>query len=221
MRDRAPDFRWRLAVVSVLCASFAAGAAKPARVAHFEPDTDAAAAAALQGSTWVGGGGTWKVWIKQLDDEERLNFIERTTGLEIDPFAGRPDQPPAYHTVLLVLENQGSAGLSFNPQSCWLKTNRSEVLLPQGLADLSFNYRVTGRQLPVAYQAVQTALFERAVSIAPGERVSGLLVYDRVKIKTKRWNLGLRLVLPDGERAVFNAPFRRTDLKKKRTGKGS
>ena len=33
-------------------------------------------------------GATWKVWIKELDDAERLNFIERTTGFAIDPFAG-------------------------------------------------------------------------------------------------------------------------------------
>ena len=146
---------------------------------------------------------------------ERLNFIERTTGFAIDPFAGRPDEPPAYHTFLVVLENRGSGELSFNPQSCWLKTNRTKVLLPQGLAELSFSYRVTGRQLPAAYENVQRALFERAIMVAPGTSASGLLVYDRVEKKTKRWNLGLRLTLPDGERVAFNAPYRRTDLNKK------
>jgi hypothetical protein len=220
MRDHFPDFSWCLGLALTLFCSLPSGAAKPSSGAHFEPDTDSAGAALLQGSTWVGGGGNWKVWIKQLDDEERLNFIQRTTGLGIDPFAHRPDVPPAYHTFLLVLENQGSANLSFNPQSCWLKTNRNEVLLPQGLADLSFNYRVSGRELPVAYEKVQTALFEQAVSIAPGERASGLLIYDRVNVKTKRWNLGLRLTLPDGEPAAFNAPYRRTDLKR-RPRKGS
>ncbi len=198
-----------------LCCAVAANSAQPAPAPQFEPDTDAPGTGLLQGSTWVGGEATWKIWIKQLDDAERLNFIERTTGLAIDPFAGRPDQPPAYHTFLVVLENQGSAVLSFNPQSCWLKTNRSKVLLPQGLAELSFNYRITGRRLPAAYERVQDALFERAVSVAPGGRVSGLLVYDRVGIKTKRWDLGLRLTLSDGERAAFNAPYRRTDLKKR------
>ena len=96
-----------------------------------------------------------------------------------------------------------------------LKTNRSKVLLPRGLADLSFSYRITGRALPAAYERVQDALLERAVLVAPGERVSGLLIYDRVERKTKRWNLGLRLTLPDGERVAFNAPYRRTDLKKR------
>ena len=187
-----------------------------ATVVHrFEPDREAPEAGMLQGSTWVGGGADWNVWLKQLDDEERLNFIERTTGHPIDPFAHRPDQVPAYHTFLLVLENNGGGMLSFNPQSCWLRTNRNKVLLPQGLADLSFNYRVTGRQLPVAYETIQDALFERAVSIGPGERAAGLLVYDRVAPKTKRWSLGLRMTLPDGELAAFNAPYRRTDLKKK------
>jgi len=198
-----------------LCFSVAVNAAKTEPDPRFEPDTEAPEAGSLQGSTWVGGGPTWKIWIKQVDNAERLNFIERTTGFAIDPFAGRPDEPPAYHTFLVVLENQGSGELSFNPQSCWLKTNRTKVLLPQGLAELSFSYRVTGRQLPAAYENVQQALFERAIMVAPGTSASGLLVYDRVEKKTKRWNLGLRLTLPDGERVAFNAPYRRTDLKKK------
>ena len=201
-------------MVGLLCA-VATNAAKPEPVPQFEPDAGASDAPTLQGSTWVGGGATWKVWIKQLDNAERLNFIERTTGFAIDPFAGRPDEPPAYHTFLVVLENHGSAGLSFNPQSCWLKTNRNKVFLPRGLADLSFNYRVSGREFPAAYENVQEALFERAISVAPGDSASGLLIYDRVQRKTKRWNLGLRLTLSDGERAAFNAPYRRTDLKKK------
>ncbi len=216
MNERFATFGRCLGVLLALCCAVAPSAAEPASSAQFEPDTDASSPGLLQGSTWVGGAATWKVWIKLLDDAQRLNFIERTTGLAIDPFARRPDQPPAYHTFLVVLENLGSAGLSFNPQSCWLKTNRNKVLLPQGLADLSFNYPITGRKLPAAYETVQDALFERAVLVAPGERVSGLLIYDRVGKKTKRWDLGLRLTLPDGERAAFNAPYRRTDLKKQK-----
>ncbi len=215
MNERFATFGRCLGVLLALCGAVAANSAKPVPVAQFEPDTDAPGLGLLQGSTWVGDEATWKIWIKQLDDVERLNFIERTTGLAIDPFAGRPDQPPAYHTFLVVLENRGSAVLSFNPQSCWLKTNRSKVLLPRGLADLSFSYRITGRVLPAAYERVQDALLERAVLVAPGERVSGLLIYDRVERKTKRWNLGLRLTLPNGERVAFNAPYRRTDLKKR------
>jgi hypothetical protein len=207
-------------VLLALCCAVAANRAQPAPVAQFEPDPDGPGTGQIQGSTWVGGGTTWQVWIKQLDDAERLNFIERTTGLAIDPFAGRPDQPPAYHTFLVVLENQGSGPLSFNPQSCWLKTNRSKILLPQGLAGLSFNYRVSGREFPMAYETVQDALFEQAVLVAPGGRVSGLLIYDRVGKKTKRWDLGLRLTLPDGERAAFNAPYRRTDLEKSKRSDG-
>ena len=214
MNERFATFGLCLAVALVACLAVAANAAKPAPVAQFEPDAQASATGQLQGSTWVGSGATWQIWIKQLDDAERLNFIERTTGIPIDPFAGRPDQPPAYHTFLVVVENRGSGGLSFNPQSCWLKTNRNKILLPRGLADLSFNYRVTGREFPVAYEKVQDALFERAVSVAPGSKASGLLVYERVQPKTKRWNLGLRLTLPDGEPAAFDAPYRRTNLKK-------
>ena len=81
--------------------------------------------------------------------------------------------------------------------------------------NLSFNYRVTGREFPRAYEKVQHAVFERAITVEPGDSASGLLIYDRVQSKTKRWNLGLRLTLPDGERGVFDVPYRRTDLNKK------
>jgi len=214
MRDVLATFGRCLWLLAAFCA-FTTEAAKTLPVPQFEPDAGASVTGSLQGSTWVGGGATWKVWIKELDGEERLNFIERTTGFAIDPFAGRPDEPPAYHTFLVVLENQDTGALNFNPQSCWLKTNREKVFLPQGLADLSFNYRVTGREFPRAYEKVQDAVFERAITVAPGSSASGLLIYDRVQHKTKRWNLGLRLTLPDGERGVFNVPYRRTDLKKK------
>ncbi len=44
--------------------------------------------------------------------------------------------------------------------------------------------------------------------------------FDRVPHKTKRWNLSLRLTHSDGEQAAFDAPYRRTDLKKKAKGTG-
>ena len=67
-------------------------------------------------------------------------------------------------------------------------------------------------------QRIQHALFERAITVAPGGTASGLLVYERVGKKTKRWDLGLRLTLADGERAAFNVPYQRTDPKKKESG---
>jgi hypothetical protein len=186
-----------------------AHAGKSGPTPHYEPDMEDSPSSVLQGSTWVGGGGDWKFWLKELDDAERLNFIERTTGVAVDPFRGRPDQSPAYHTFLLVLENNATGSLSFNPQSCWLETNNNKIHVPRGASDLSFNYHVSGRQFPVAYEKVVEALFDQARTIEPGQRVSGLLIYDRVAPRTKRWQVGLRLILPDGERGAFNAPYRR------------
>ena len=216
MNKRFAMFGRVLVLLGLYCA-VAANAAKLDPDPQFEPDAEAEASGSLQGSTWVGGGPTWKIWLKELDSVERLNFIERTTGFAIDPYAGRPGEPEGYHTFLVVIENQGTGQLSFNPQSCWLMTNRTKVLLPQGLAELSFNYRLMGRELPVAYENIQKALFERAILLDPGATASGLLVYERVQNNTKRWNLSLRLTLSDGERAAFNVPYRRTDVKKKRS----
>ena len=206
-----------LALLLVLCVVYPAYAGKDDPPPSYEPDAEAAPPTTLQGSTWVGGGGEWKFWLKELDDTERLNFIERKTGLTVDPFLGRPDQPPAYHTFLLVIENESSGELSFNPASCWLKTNREKILLPRGVSDVSFNYRITGRQLPAAYGKALEAIFDQGMTVGPGQKVSGLLVYERVPKNTKRWHVGLRLILPDGERGSFDAPY----IRIKKSGKGT
>jgi hypothetical protein len=206
-----------LALLLTLCVAHPALAGEGGPAPGYEPDMESESAASLQGSTWVGGGEEWSFWFKELDDSERLNFIQRATGLAVDPFLGRPDQPPGYHTFLLVIENKSSGQLAFNPASCWLKTNREKVLLPRGASDISFNYRITGQELPVAYGTVLESVFDRAMTINPGQRVSGLLVYDRVPENTKRWHVDLRLILSDGERGAFDVPY----VRKKKGEKGT
>ena len=45
--------------------------------------------------------------------------------------------------------------------------------------------------------------------MAPGERVSGLLVYHEVGPKTKRYRIDVQLNLPSGDVDKFFAPYRR------------
>ena len=149
------------------------------------------------------------MWLKPVDQQERLNFIQRVTGLSIDPYAPRPDRHPPFVTFLLIIENRGGTTLNFSPQSAWLKTNRKQVLMPQGLAEMSFSYRTIGADLPVAYEHMAKALFESTVSIEPGTRSAGLLVYESLHPKTKTWDISLRLTLPDGERVALQAPYHR------------
>lgn len=184
--------------------------------ADFVPIPEAASLFRLEAKTWVAEGDGWAIWLKPINRDERLNFIKRTTGFGIDPYAPRPGLQPAFFTFLLVVENRGSAALDFSPQSAWLRTNRQQVLLPQGLAELSFNYRVMGRELPIAYEQIKGALYETAVSVPPGERSAGLLVYDMLKPKTKSWNLSLRMTLPNGDRIALAAPYQRVKLPKKK-----
>lgn len=184
--------------------------------ADFVPVAEGASLFRLESESWVAEGDGWAIWLKPISREERLNFIKRKTGFGIDPYAARPGQQPVYFTFLLVVENRGSSALDFSPQSAWLRTNRQQVLLPQGLAELSFNYRVMGRELPVAYEQIKGALYEAAVSIPPGERSAGLLVYDMLRPKTKSWNLSLRMTLPSGDRIALAAPYERVKPPKKK-----
>ena len=88
---------------------------------------------------------------------------------------------------------------------------------PLGLSDLSFSYRVAGGELPAAYERVRPALFEGPRTVAPGERVSGLLVYRKLDPRTKRYRVDVHLNLPNGDVERFFAPYRRltkAELKK-------
>jgi hypothetical protein len=203
----------RKAVVAslvVLFLAIGAGWTQPSPPPVFVPDTETDGAPGLQGQTWIGEGQAWSAWLKRLDEDERLAYIRGQTGLSVDPFASRPDQPTAFVGFLLVIENRGDAALSFNPIGCWLTTNdKKQMQYPLGLSDLSFSYRVAGGELPAAYERVRPALYEGPRIVAPGERVSGLLIYRAVDPKTKRYRIDVQLNLPDGNVDKFFAPYRR------------
>jgi hypothetical protein len=205
-----------LALPSLIAVTFlglvAASDAVPPPV--WEPDLSVPGAPPLQGTTWVGEAPGWAMWLKKLDDAERLSFIAGQTGVTIDPFASRPDEPPAYLSFLVVVENRSQDGIVFNPMNSWLTTNREEVQTPIGLADLSFDYKTTGRELPPAYGRIGPALLETAKTIPPGEKLSGLLIYPAIRPKSKTYEVAVQVTLPSGDQSGFSAPYRRVKTKK-------
>ena len=206
----------RTALLFALLPLFAGAAPATETVAPiFVPDTENELAPRLEGGTWVGEGETWAIFLRPLGDEERLSYIRSTTGLGVDPFLSRPDKPDTFMTFLLVIENRGEAALAFNPQACWLAANRNQHEFPLALTDLSFSYRVAGLEFPRAFERIRPALLESPRTVPPGETVSGLLVYNGLHAKTKRYGVDVKLSLPNGEVAKLHAPYRR--LKQKET----
>lgn len=180
----------------------------------FLPDPEAEDAPVLSGSTWTQAGDDYAIHLQQIDDDARLAYITKATGLATDPFANRPDQPARFISFLLQVENLGESALELNPVHSWLSTNRPKIQRPIGLTDLAFEYRVAGSELPPAFQKVKPFLLDQPRSIGPGQSTHGLLVYRAVDPKTKTYHVDVQLSLPDGNVVRFAAPYRRVKAKK-------
>jgi hypothetical protein len=184
-----------------------------ARNRPFIPDPEADRAPVLHGSTWVTEGPSFAIRLQRLSEAERQAYLEKATGLQVDPFATPPDKQTHFISFLLQIENRGESALEMNPIHCWLKTNKGDLQTPLGLSDLGFFYRVAGGDLPPAYAQVKPALLESTKTIYAGQTIHGLLIYREVEPITKNYRVDVQLSLPSGETERFSAPYRR--LKKK------
>lgn len=205
-----------LFLVTLVCTALPA-TAEAGRLPEFVPNEQKAGELELLGATWKLTGPTYTINLRSVDDDERLNYIQRMTGLPIDPFAAPPGSDPRFISFLLLIENDGEADVGFNAMASWLKTDHSQLETPLGLTDLSFAYHTVGQAFPRAFQRVGPVLLDGAYSIRPGEEFSGLLVYRVVETKTKRFHVDVDLVLAEGEIVTFSAPYRRD--KKDKGGK--
>ena len=179
----------------------------------FVPDPDAENAATLSGSTWVELGPGFTLRVQQIDGAERLAYIENVTGLAIDPFAAPGDQAPRFESFLLQIENVGAARLVFRSHQCLLKGRNTEILTPFAMETMSTTYGMMGQKMQPAYQRAGPAMLPTTRELAAGETLAGLLVYPKVKPRTKRFRLEIQITTSAGDVVTVNAPYRR--LKKK------
>jgi hypothetical protein len=170
----------------------------------------------LQGTTWIGQGLGHGIWIKHLEDDERVAYLERQIGVAIDPWASPPGEASRFITFLVVLENRSDSRMEFNPIHCWLMTNKEEIQTPMSLSDMQFDYRFNGQDLPKAYEKVRPVLIGETLMIEAGQKVSGLLVYKTVKPKTKSFTVDTRLTMYNGDVVKFTAHYRRPPKHKKK-----
>ena len=182
-----------------------AGSGGPA----YEPDLEIAENLKLSGATWTREEPTHVVHLRQVDSAERLRYIRGATGVAVDPFAAPPGQTERFLTFLIVIENHGDTPLSFNALDCWLTTNRKEIATPLGLTDLSFDYQIAGKPLPAAYERISPVMLDGTRLLAPGAKLSGLLVYRLLDARTKRFHLDVELTPPSGDELRMRAPYRK------------
>jgi hypothetical protein len=197
-----------LLIVGIACGAAAARAGGPP-LPSFEPDPQVAENLTLSGTTWTREEPTHVVHLRQVDAQERLRYIEGATGLSVDPFAAPAGEDPRFTSFLIVIENRGDTPLSFNALNCWLTTNRQQIETPLGLTDLSFDYQLMGLELPAAYAGIAPLMLEGTRTLAPGDSLSGLLVYHAVDARTRRFHVDVELTMPSGDEVRLRAPYRR------------
>ncbi len=203
-----------LAVLLLGCvaSSWAGKRVEPADL-PFVPDPQAKDAATLSGSTWVELGPGFTLRVQQIDGDERLAYIENVTGLAIDPFAAPGDEAPRFESFLLQIENVGVGRLVFRAQQCLLKGRTAEILTPFAMETMRTTYGMVGQKMQPAYQRVGPAMLPTTRELATGEAVAGLLVYPKVKARTKRFYLEIQITTSAGDVVTMNAPYRRLKQK--------
>ena len=212
----------RLLIPTVVACSVLAVNAGDAEAPVFEPDVEKAEGLTLQGQTWTHEDEQFSVYLREINQQERLKYILGATGVKIDPYAAPAGKGPRFHSFLLVVKNHSDSAVGFNALDCWLKTNKDKIATPLGLTDLAFDYHMAGMELPPAYERISPVLLEGARTIIPGDSLSGLLVYRFVEPRTKRYHVDVDLIPPSGDIIRIRAPYRRErpeDDKKKRGDK--
>jgi hypothetical protein len=199
----------RFLITTIVACSALAVSAGDAEVPVFEPDLAKAEGLTLQGQTWAHEDEFFTVYLRELDQQERLKYILGATGVKVDPYAAPAGKGPRFISFLLVIENQSETAIGFNALDCWLKTNQNKLATPLGLTDLTFDYHMAGMEVPPAYERITPVLLEGARTIIPGESLSGLLVYRVVDPRTKRYHVDIDLIPPSGEIIRIRAPYRR------------
>ena len=179
----------------------------------FVPHPDAKNAATLAGSTWVELGPGFTLRVQQIDGAARLAYIERVTGLAIDPFSAPGDEAPRFESFLLQIENVGAGRLVFRAQQCLLKGRTTEILTPFAMETMQATYGMLGQKMQPAYQRAGPAMLPTTRELGAGETIAGLLIYPKVNHRTKRFHLEIQITTSAGDVVTVHAPYRR--LKKK------
>lgn len=194
--------------VCAVAALGAVGARSPVSPAPFwEPDATSAGAPAFVDGAWQVEEPAFRARLKLLEAAERLEFIRRRTGVEVDPFAVRPQAGAAFVSFLLEIENRSGGPLSFEPGTCLLVGADRELRTPLDWGSIEAAYAAMDRTMPPAYRKIRPALLEGASVLGPGRRLEGLLVY-RVPGSLRTFRVEVVLTTAVGERVGFAAPHR-------------
>lgn len=205
--------RFRLTVLLLL---LCAQGVEARSLLRFVPD-ESDEAPPRQGEHWIQEGPQVTLLVSRMETEARRAWLREQIGAAVDPFHSPADAEKRFLSFLLVIENRGDSAVSFNPRKAWLSTSKGPVFTPLGLADLRFDFRVLGGEMPPAYEKLSTLVFENPVEIPAGGAISGLLVYRPVDVTNKRFTVDV-VVDVGPETIEMTVPYRRIKIKLDRDG---
>lgn len=175
----------------------------------FRPDPAVPGAPPLTGEAWSLATASASARLERIDDAARLAFIVEKTGFSIDPFAAGPDKARGFVNFRFDLENRSGGVVVFEAEGCRLVAGDHDARSPIDLPTLQSTYELFDRDMPPAFANVRKALFDGQVLLRPGEKASGLLVYQAVDPRAKVYRVEVSWSTADGSREGFEAPYRR------------
>ena len=180
----------------------------------YEPDDSKELPGYLEDGTWIEQGPGCEIRLRMLTEEQRLTFLEETTGYRIDPYATPPDVAPRFISFLLEIENRGKGQIYFQSQSAWLRAG-SQIQSPLGIDGLSSSFEIIEMEMGAAYERARPAIMEGSSTIVPGETKRGILIYRKVKDRTKKFYVEMQITMPSGELMRTHSPYRLIKKSKK------
>jgi hypothetical protein len=120
----------------------------------------------------------FRMMVFPLDDIARAAFIKSRVEGATDPFGSGPSGIPRYLSFRLFIENLGSAEpVSFQPQSIYLASASGDRMFPLDYPDAYTRLVGDVNHDPRMLEDLSKYLFDVGVSVPPGGKIDGLLVY--------------------------------------------
>ena len=199
----------RLIVLAFFALSIAV-AKEPAAPVIYDPDPTQPGAGKLQGETWSKESPSASLWLTRIDEETRIAYVRRRTGIELDPFMTTPGRNAggfiAFHVLV---ENRTETRLVFQPQACRLQTSWKDFQAPLDLPTILAVFAMADRPAPARIENIRNAIIDGEIVLGPGEKRDGLFIFHALEEPPKRFQIDIGATLTRGEPFGFSAFYKK------------
>jgi len=199
----------RLIVLAFFALSIAV-AKEPAAPVIYDPDPTQPGAGKLQGETWSKESPSASLWLTRIDEETRIAYVRRRTGIELDPFMTTPGRNAggfiAFHVLV---ENRTETRLVFQPQACRLQTSWRDFQAPLDLPTILAVFAMADRPAPARIENIRNAIIDGEIVLGPGEKRDGLFIFHALEEPPKRFQIDIGATLTRGEPFGFSAFYKK------------